>query len=257
MTYLLLFLFSVCLARAQYMAAGKNIGARWNGYGAIDGVLDRTAQAPMVYRVLIPWLIGRNKSIGKYELWQTILIFASLLSLYLVYGISTLLLTLPFFIMTFWYDYWDWTLEIVGFTLAMTSLPLAAFGVVLFSLSRETAPLAGVVYALHSGDYAGGAILVLGSLAILLVVRVIQGEHELYCDRWMWRVNWELLKGGSAGAWLSVLLCVLGFLGAWGRPEFLVTPVIVAAGWLMAKGNETRVFVALAPYAALLVGRWI
>lgn len=257
MTYLVLFILSLCLARVQYMTARKNIGAKWNGYGAIDGTLSRTSDAPMVYRVLVPWLVGRNKSVPKYELWQTILLFISLSSVYTAWGTSITLISAILFTLTFWYDYWDWTLEIAGFSLAMTPLPLAAFGVVLFSLSRETAPLAGVVYALVSGDWLGGGALVALSLAILFAVRKVQGKHNLYCDRWMFYVNMDLLQSGNMGAWGSVLLCALGLLGACGRPEFAIVPVLVSAGWLMAKADETRVFVAVVPYAALLLSRWI
>lgn len=258
MTYLALFLLALCLARVQYMVTKFNMGARWNGYGAIDGVLDKKSDAPMVYRVLVPWLVGRKKSIWKYELWQTIFMFMVVSSLFTAWNGSTALIAMIGLTATFWYDYWDWTIEITGLTLALVSFPLSLLVAVPFGLSRETAPLIGLVYALHSGDWIRGAILSGVAMIGIVLVRFIQGtDHPLYCERWMIRTNVLLLQKWDLKAWASVLLCALALVGAWGRAEFVIVPILTVAGFVMAKANETRVFVGVVPYAALLLARWL
>src|SRR5689334_16211006 len=101
MTYLALLLLSLCLDRVQYMVTKFNISARWNGYGAIAGVLDKRSDARMVYRVLVPWIIGRNKSLWKYQLWQTIFIFVSMLSIYKAWGTPLVFIIAILISMTF------------------------------------------------------------------------------------------------------------------------------------------------------------
>lgn len=257
MIYFILLIFSICLSYAQYKIARFNIGSKWNGYGVIEGVVSKNIQAPMVYRVLVPWIIGKNKTLWKYELCQTILIYCSLLSIYIAWNTLIVLISVILLTLTFWYDYWDWNIELIGFMFGLMSLPLALLGVILLGMSRETAPLIGLIYILHSHDYLGGSILILTSILILIGVRMIQGKHDLYCKRFMIVENWNLLKNYNVQAWLSVLLCTLGIIGAWNRPEFIIVPVITILGMTMAKINETRVFVGVVPYAALLISGWI
>ena len=259
MIYFILLLFAICLARVQYMVSKFNLMAPWSGYGAIQGVLDKSSDAPMVYRVLVPWILGRNYTLCKYNLVQTILIWMMLISLYLAWGLQIIFLSMVFLMITFWYDYWDWSIEVMALALALTIFPLALFGIIILGLSRETAPLVGLVYALHSGDWALGFILSVIGLWTLLIVRLIQGNHPLYCKRWMILNNIELLKKGNISAWLSIFICLLGMLALLqassrnGHLDILIVPVIAILGWTMAKGNETRVFASIIPYAALFL----
>ena len=57
------------LAILEFRACQGNIGTAFNGYGAIQGVLSRTSNAPMRYRVLAPWLlmaVPRRARMGAY-----------------------------------------------------------------------------------------------------------------------------------------------------------------------------------------------
>lgn len=236
------------------MITKSNIGARWNGYGAIEGVLNKSSDAPMVYRVLVPWLVGRNIKLWKYEAMQVIMVCSSLISLYLAWhSINIILMSSVLLIASFWYDYWDWTAEIIGVSLALVSLPLAFLGVIIHSLSRETAPLVGLVYALHSHDYLGGALISCIAILTLLIVRKIQGKHKLYCKRWMIYENIELLKKGNISGWLSITMIILYLLALPLRMEAMGLLPLVIACITMAKINETRVFVSIVPYAALFI----
>lgn len=257
---LLILILAVCLHRIQYLATRHNMKSHWNGYGSIAGVCDKSTEAPMVYRVLVPMLVGRNASAKKYEAVRFLLILAALVSVYAAWGRDVMIVTAGLLTVTFYFDYWDWCAEIIGLSLALVSLPLALAGVVIHGLSRETAPLAGLVYALHFRDPLGGAIVALLGVAVLLTVRAVQGEHKLYCKRVMWKENLAMLRGGQVitGQWsvyYSVLVSLLALAGAWGKLDGLVVPAIVGAGWAFAKANETRVFAAALPYAAaFLVG---
>lgn len=245
--------FALCLARLQFLAS-RNMNAHWNGYGVIEGVQNKRVDAPMAYRVLVPWLIGKP-TMAKYQALQVTFITGALYSVYLAWGAPVMLVSCVLLAMTFYYDYWDWTAELAGFSLALVSLPLAIVGVIFHGLSRETAPLPGLVYALHFHDFLGGLIVSLTGITILLYVRIIQGKHPLYCDRWMWKRNLKELRALKLGSLFSVGLSVLALLGAWGRLGGLVVPVMLGAGWLMAVAAETRVFVPVIPYAAaFLVG---
>jgi hypothetical protein len=230
-----------------------NIGSRWNGYGAIDGVLNKSSDAPMVYRVLVPWLIGRNIKLWKYNIIQTVLIYIAIISLWKVWCLNVTLITMILITLTFWYDYWDWTVELTSLSFSLVSFPLALFGALALGLSRETAPLVGIVYALHSHDYLGGLLISLIAILTLLIVHKVQGKHKLYCDRWMYKVNWKLIKSGDVKTWLSIGIILLYLPMVFIRQDAIGLLPIVLTGLTMAKINETRVFVAIVPYAAYFI----
>lgn len=234
------------------MISKFNLLAPWSGYGAIDGVLNKNSDAPMVYRVLVPWII-RDVKLWKYEICQVILIYISIVSIYTAWNLSIVSMSMILLTVTFWYDYWDWTLEVIGLSLALVSFPLSILGVMLLGLSRETAPLVGLVYALHTKNFLGGAIISIIGFIVLYIVRKIQGKHPLYCKRWMIKENIELLKKGNISAWLSVLLVAMYLPTVFIRPEAIGLFLLVIAGLTMAKVNETRVFVAVIPYVALFL----
>ena len=246
-------ILALCLARVQYMATKFNQSARWNGRGAILSVLDKSADAPMAYRVLAAWTIG--KRIDLYQPFQFALIWIALYSVYLAWGMNVLLITCVLLVATFFYDYWDVWPELIGLSLALVSFPLALLGVAIHGLSRETAPLCGLAYALHSGDWIGGGIISVTGFTILWLVRRIQGKRPLYCDRWMYKKNITMLKELKPAVLISVLLSLLALAGAWGRWDGLIPLMLIGAGGLMAKGDETRVFSAALPWAAWFLER--
>jgi len=226
------------------------MNSQWNGYGAIESVQNKTAAAPMIYRVLFPWLIGKP-TMAKYQALQVTFITGALLSVYLAWGLPVMLVSAVLITGTFLFDYWDWSAELIGFSLALVSFPLAVLGVILHGLSRETAPLVGLVYALHFQDINGGLVLSFVGFAVLVLVRRVQGKQRLYCDRWMYKRNLaELKKPHLGNPYFSIGLTVLSLWGAWGRLDGLIVLPVIGAGWLMAVAAETRVFIPLIPYAA-------
>ena len=253
MIYLVLLLFAICLARGQYMVSKFNLLAPWSGYGAIQGVLNKDSDAPMVYRVLAAWIIGKGYQLWKYQIFMTTMIWLSLIAVYLAWGLHITLLSTILITITLWYDYWDWTAEMIGLSLALVSFPLALFGTIVHGLSRETAPLVGLVYALHSGNYLLGTILTLVALSTLFLVRMIQGRHKLYCKRWMILDNIELIKKGNIATWISIVIITIYLFSIPLRMESLGLLPLVLAGLTMAKINETRVFIGVIPYAALFL----
>jgi len=209
--------------------------------------------------VLVPWLIGKHPTMAKYQALQVTFITAALYSVFLAWGLPVMLVTTVLLTCTFFFDYWDWAIELAALSLALVSLPLAIAGVVLHGMSRETAPLVGLVYAIHFHDIFGGLLLSILGLGALYIVRRIQGKHPLYCDRFMWRRNLaELIKPRTGSPHFSLGLSVLALIGAWfaGLDGLIVLPIL-AACWTMPVAAETRVFVPVVPFAALALLRMV
>ena len=249
MIIILCLALALCLARVQFLSA-RSMNSRWNGYGAIIATQQKDTDAPMVYRVLVPWLIGKPTMV-KYQAFQVALITAALYSVYLAWGMPVMLVSSILIAATFYYDYWDWTAELIGFSLALVSLPLALVGVILHGMSRETAPVVGLAYMLHFHDIMGGLIVAFVGFATIKIVRFVQGKRPLYCDRWMYKRNLAELKKPRLGTpYYSVVLSLLALVGAFGRLDGLIVLPVIGAGWLMAVAAETRVFMPVIPFAA-------
>lgn len=258
-------IYAWILERAHVVIAGSNYGARWNGIGAIRDTIEKKTQAPMVYRVLMPWLVGLTRppkvtTISTYEFYKVILTAGALWATEAAFGMQVALVTAIILPATFLYDYWDWTGEMIGIGLALTgNIYLAMGGVLVHGLSRETAPLCAAAYLLKTGDIEGAGILFFMAAIIHVVIRMIQGEHKLYCDRVMLKTNINLIRniGMSNPAWLgstfiSIVLSVLILAGSViSGPTGLVGLGIVVSGWVLGKGDETRIFSAGLPWAAI------
>lgn len=256
------------LERAQMIVCANNYGSPFNGFGCVEQVNKKNAAAPMAYRVLVPWLIAvveklfpkvRGKRIVVYQVIKVVLNGFAIWSVWQAWGFETALLTCFLLVLTFRFDYWDWTLEIAGISLAMTgNLTLAVVGVFLHGLSRDTAVLVGAAFFLKTGDIY--ASLILCSLAALIWVslRAIIGERPLYCKRWMIFENIGLIKGimewdlfFHAEPVISTAITALTLAAAMFFPVGWVIPVIILiAGWTMGKADESRVFCAALPWAA-------
>lgn len=265
--------------RAHMIIAAPNYGTVANGFGAIDLTVKREIKAPMSYRVLVPFLTVWTEKLlrlplsRRIDVYQTIKIALEALTFYavwLAWGLPVALLTFLLLLLTVKYDYWSWIPELAAFAMAMTGeLSLALPAGVLAGLSRETAPLAALAYYLKTGDIAGGLVLATAIGLTMILVRLFVGRKELYCDRWMWKYNIRLFTGKTEGGdlilfkWqplyhadavialvLTVFTVVAGVFGLAGWP---VPIIVVVAGWLMAKADETRVFSAAIPWIAALV----
>jgi hypothetical protein len=91
----------------------------------------------------------------------------------------------------------------------------------------------------------------------MLILKLIQGEHERYCKPVMFRRNVELVKRVPLyrPVWLSdPLLGILLSLGGLGvlaasRPSaWLGGVLVIGAGWVFGLIDELRVFTAALPW---------
>jgi len=242
---------AVALAWLQHKAC-PTYQSKWCGLGALHSLKNKQPPAPMAYRVLgYPFRVN----IYAYHAFKAACIYAALFAVREALGDTALWITafiLPF---TFWYDYWDWAIEMAGFYFALSGNFYAAMVfAALWGMSRETAPLVGIVYLLAGYDVLGAAALSLCAVLVMLAVRLVQGKRQLYCDRFMLVVNNKLIASKSERAYISViviLLCVAGIV-LHGALYGLVPLALIFAGVAMGKLDETRLFSTAVPMAVFL-----
>lgn len=261
------FAFAFLIERVQVVITGKNYGARWNGYGAINGTINKTADAPMVYRVLVPWIIGALERIHPrvklcrleiYEALKIILIGLAFWSINRAWNFNTAILVAAILPITFRFDYWDWSAELAGVAMAMTGeVPLAIIGATIAGLSKETAPLVPLAYLSVTGDVPIAVILMFYVGILWVLIRMVQGEHKLYCDRWMVKRNLQELKRWKSkpvflsDMAMSIAITVLAIIAMLHfQPGWIIPLAIIGAGWTLAVGAETRIFVVALPWIA-------
>lgn len=268
------FLIAWLIDRAQLKLSEHSYGNRYCGIGTVDGVLARNIQAPMAYRVLVPWIIGVVERLfpwtRKHELtvlYEPLKIAAMTYALWaasLAIGTPAALLLAALLPATFLFDYWDWAIELGGIALALTGRPeLALVGAILLGLSRETAPLIAVTYVMVTGDIGRGLQILGVSLAVLLIVRLAVGKRGLYCSRWMIAQNWHDLRAlvqnvpiymGEMS--ITIVLTTLTVLViVMGAPAWPVPLIVLVSGWTMARAPETRVFTTCLLWVAPLLLR--
>lgn len=256
------------ITRVEFKVCRWNLRSSYNGYGCIDAVVRREALAPMAYRVLIPWAIGfveriapatrRHRLTALYLPARIALLAAGLAVAERAVGVAGALLVAALVAVTFHFEYWDWSAELLGLAGALSGdLALATVGASVHALSRpETAPLTAVTWLLGTGDIAGG--MWIGAWVVLWtgLVWLRVGRRALYCPRSMWRQNLRDVRGLLANrpAYLSEMgvtlaltagtLAIVGYalaagvlLRAWPVPL-----AILAAGWWGARAAESRVF---------------
>lgn len=258
-------LIAVALDRAQLKIGASTYGSAYCGIGCVDAVNQRQALSPMAYRVLIPWLIGLAERLAPalkahrlpalYEPMKIGLLALTLASIETAAGRTAALVVAALLPMTFYFDYWDWAAEMAGFALALTGhFEYALVGAVMVALSRETAPLVAVIYALITREWVQ-ALIVFGVTGwIMFAMRCRVGYRPLYCERWMWRVNWSDLQqimlnrpvylGEMAMSLLITALAVGVVLAGRAGAAWPVPLVLLVMGWTMARAPETRVFAA-------------
>jgi hypothetical protein len=262
------------LDRAQLKIGAGTYGSSYCGIGCVDGVNQRTAQAPMVYRVLVPWLIWLGERIAPaakrdrlallYEPLKITLMALALWATSEALGERSALLLAALLPLTFYFDYWDWAGEVAGLALALTGQwQMAMAGGCVAVLSRpETSPLVAVTYTLVTQDWLGGALIGAATAALWGVIRWRQGSHVLYRERVMWRVNLADVRGllrnrpaylgeisMSLGLTALTLLAVVSGRAGW---TFPVPLALLGSGWLLARAAETRVFTSCLLWVVML-----
>lgn len=273
MNFFAALLFAWGLERAQLIVCAPNYESLYNGLGAVNLVLRRETKAPMAYRVLVPWLIWFSETVLKTKnedraiVYEVIKIGLNACALWAVgeaFGVGAALGTAVLLLLTFYYDYWDWAVEMAGVVLAATGrIELALPGALLLGFSRETAPLAAVAFFLKTFDAPLSFVVLCAAVLPMAGVRLYVGRRALYCDRWQIRYNLDLLKNilkvvpvFYSPTFISVFLSVACVIGAafrvWNDATWLVPLAAIGAGWTLAKADETRVFSLALPWIVTL-----
>jgi hypothetical protein len=278
MSLLLALVCAWCFERAAMIISAPNYGSPYNGFGAIDLTYRQEIKAPMSYRVLVPFLVRwierltHLPRVGIYQGCKLVLNTLMFWSVGQAFGLNAALLTGLLLLLTVKFDYWSWAPEVAGVALAMTGeWSYALTGGVLAAFSKETALLVPVAFFLRTMDPVGSVIVLMGTGLVFIGVRLAVGERELYCERFQVHYNLGLFKHflqrdfWRQGQWyhqdifIAVALTGLVVAGAIAQPSLvqLVPLALLAAGWTLAKADETRVFAAVLPFiASFLLGGW-
>ena len=198
MFFIFWMLIGTFVAKSQMTITAPNMGAQVNGFGAINSVMSRTADAPHAYRILFPLLLFRAPQKIKIPLYQFFLSVGSGLAFWTLSISTNLVTSLISAVMiasTFRFDYWDWIFEFGAMAAIIgNAKPLIFAWCILFAASRETAVLAPISYILFHGVDKTGVALLAATILTSLIVRLWVGKKKLYCDRVMLRKNLSDLK---------------------------------------------------------------
>jgi len=254
----------ISLIALELRVTRGNINNWCTGYGSMAPTLERNSKAPMRYRVLMAWTVGRlplRYWMDGYMALKWLLLGAALFIAYPLLGLAGVAVLAVLIASTFEFDYWDCYAELAAVGLMLYGEPWAVLaGALLWGLSRETVILAPALAFLAGGLHCG-CIAVVGPLLFMLVV-TIQGSAKLYCKRWTARVYnasdlriaWARKDSGMflSIAW-TVAAVVVALSGRLAQP-FASTAWLglgwFVAGWTMARGRETRVFLPAALWIA-------
>ena len=253
----------LALAATELRATRRDINNWATGYGSMAATLERNSKAPMRYRVLAAWTVGRLPLrfwMDGYMALKYGLLLLALWASYPLLGLAGVAVLAVLIASTYEFDYWDCYAELAGVALILWGEPWAVLaGALLWGLSKETVFLAPAL-ALFAGGLLCGLIGLAGPLAFLLVM-ALQGKAELYCRRWTLRVYnaadlriaWARKDTGMllSLAWTvaAVVVALLGLPHPFGVTSWLMLGWFVA-GWTLARGRETRVFLPAALWIA-------
>lgn len=181
------FLISLLANRLQYHAVKKR--TVWNGYLTIDGTLDKSLPAPLVYRVLMPWLVVPCERLGlsrenSYALWKVVFLWIGLVSIHAAWGFWVALIFVVLSEATQIFDTWCYAPEAIGVSAAMLGNPALAFiAVIIHGLSRETVFILPLIYYLRTGDGLTALLLLGVACAVTILLIRVQGSHDRYTNR--------------------------------------------------------------------------
>lgn len=266
------FLIGIAFDKVQMLISAFNYNADFNGFGVIDMVNKKEIKAPMAYRVLVPWLVGWIEKTFKIDFKYRVFIYQALKAFFVmlaawsvihVYGLLIALITFMLLLLTVQFDYWDWSIELAAIVLASGGMFIPALIVaILFALSRETAPITALVYFSMTLDLVGSAIILVATLAVLGAVRLYIGKRNLYCKRVMVRENIKLFKNFFkwkpllyAPLTVTTMISIAAIISVIVNPRYWYILIIVAAGLILAKADEPRVFSACLPFIALMLSK--
>lgn len=249
-----MFLFWLLIAwvldHTQIIIEACNYGQPWNGVGAIDSVLDKTALAPMAYRPMMAWLVGlgeklcprlRANRVGYlYEPFKIIMMAVALGSFHKLLGlwfnpgwaVTGTLLAGALWTLTWLFDYWslfpEWAavcLAIYGAVAGWPTWAMILVGCVCLT-AKETVAITPLLYLSAGGQPMTALAMTLAEGAVGLGLLVRAGFPKRYCGwssrelnkmfflKW-WRGNQFAFQCPefTALAWLfgNLIILVLGF----------------------------------------------
>ncbi len=270
------------MQRANMVMSANNIGAPWNGYGALELTYKRDIKAPMAYRILVPILVmwiekliptkinermEEKKVIKRITIYEFIKIVLNVYMIWALdqaFGTTITLITLLMITSTFMYDYWDYSMELGGLAMIMTGDPmLACIGAFLWGLSRETALIAPLAYYLATFDQLGTMQVAATGIGSFVLTRMWAGKKERYADMVMINRNlnelmelpkhYPVFEHPMFYTVVYTLLALVFIATVWIYPIHLIPLIILAAGWIMGVAVETRMFVITFPFIAQLI----
>lgn len=277
MNNILLWLFiSFALIIVELHLTAKQIGNHFCGFGAIDGVNQKTALAPMAYRVLFPWIIGsieklipgvKSYRLTIYMFMKFLVCFYALLICDYALGTDKALLVAALIPVTFMFDYWDNYIELAAFASALSgNWYLTYVNILLLGFSRETAPLIGLAYLLKTGDFVSGITFIAIGYMWNFTVRQAVGYKKLYCERIMLRRNWNELKLALSlsledhnplmmdyslfSVLLTITAIILAITGNLGQ-LWPIPLIILVLGWVCGIAREVRIFTPVFLFIAI------
>ena len=261
--------------RIGWAVSERNRFSKFNGFGCIDDVMSKRADAPMAYRVLMPLLVAKIPQRFKlisYALLQVVGIFLLLLTCKTLVSMQFALILGVLVTATMRFDYWDWIPEMGAFvSCALGNLPLAIAWTAASSLSRETSVILPLVWVLSGHDIKFAGLILVEVAALMSLVRLWQGKKKLYCDRIMiskngqevhqWMLSslhpkpngdiWSpaaILQHGHGAVLISDMLVSIVLTGGallsaihFGIPNGLTPLIVVSMGWTFAIARENRV----------------
>lgn len=265
---------ALAIERASLLITAHSYTSRYQaGYGSLATTANREALAPVAYRVLLPWLImgieavfpqlRKHRLPALYEPLRIILIALALTVCEMAIGRTGALIVAVCLPATFLFDFWDWTVELLCLSAALTgNMTLTIMCAGLLGLARPmTTPLVGLTYGLVTHDPIGTALAVVAGYLMITAVRVYVGKREMDYPWKMWRINLqdilnlfcnrpfylsEIFMSLGLTAWMLVTVLMGNAGAAWPVPVALT-----AAQWIMPRAAETRSMSAVLLWCAM------
>jgi hypothetical protein len=274
MVHLLLWIFLVLLLdNAQFRICKPNYNNPYCTFGAIDNINKRVTYAPMSYRVLNAWIIRliesfvpqmKQQRLMVYELLKMVSMVFALSCVEYALGLERALLVATMIPVTFQFDYIDCYYELAAFAAALSgNWQLTLFAGMLLAFERETAPLIPITFYLVTGDgqHTLGIIWVIA--LVMLCIRLYVGYKKLYCDRFMYKRNWQNLKDWFTKPYsvmlidhriLSLILSILTIWYICSGQVIIAAPmplVVILLSYTMGIAAETRILMPLTLWLAM------
>jgi len=204
---------SLVVCYADYRMTANNMGAIWNGIGAIPSVLRGEAQLPMQHRLLIPlickWFCGMQKSPqGYYNVYVRLRFVSIVGAIYTSYWWFSTVMTAPllgvsalcfWFVLAALYDYADTYVEVLFFALALSVMPFECGIAIICMLmipavmNKETALFIPLLAIAHGEYWMGFGAMAVG-VAYFIMIKTHYNEAERYCEFFMFKRNIRTIK---------------------------------------------------------------